>query len=301
MIKHFQSLSSFSRLELQSLIDRSHFFSQQDKNSDEIYQILKNKIIANVFFEASTRTRCSFEIAAKRLGAEVVNFSPENSSVKKGETLYDTIKTLESLDVDAIVLRHSDDHVFDYLQGRIQVPIINAGAGKFEHPSQGLLDLLTIKQEFGKLGGLCVGICGDIKHSRVAASLMIAAEKFGLELFLCGPEELVPKNTNFKVIDHFDDLLPKVDVIMMLRIQLERHSNLNLNEVSYNSEYGLTIRRLGMLNNNAIVLHPGPFNRGVEIADSIVEHPKSRIFKQMKNGVFARMAILESVLGRRIE
>lgn len=296
MIKHFQSLSSFSSIEIQALLDRSHFFSRSDKNPEKFNLLLKNKIIANVFFEASTRTRCSFEIAAKKMGAEVINFSPESSSVKKGESLYDTLRSLESLGVDAIVLRHSHDNIFNELQGKIQIPLINAGAGKFEHPSQGLLDLLTLQQEFGVLEGLKIGVCGDILHSRVAGSLMVAAQKFGFDLSFCGPKDLIPKDNAFKKFDQFDELLPTVDAIMMLRIQLERHANMELSEITYHNLYGMTLERSKLLRERAIILHPGPFNRGVEIADVLVEHPKSRIFKQMTNGVYARMAILEWAL-----
>jgi aspartate carbamoyltransferase catalytic subunit len=294
MIKHFLSLSSFSSPDLQALIDRAHFFSLETKHPDKIGHLLKNKIFANVFYEPSTRTRCSFEIAAKRLGAEVVNFVPENSSVKKGETVYDTLKTLESLGVDGIVFRHSDDNVFDNVHDKFDLPLLNAGAGKNEHPSQGLLDLLTLHQEFGKLNGLKVAVCGDIKHSRVAGSLMVAAEKFGMEIFLCGPETLLPTNPrSFVKHANFDDILPKVDAVMMLRIQLERHQSLELDEKSYHQQFGLNLERVEKLKKEAIILHPGPFNRGVEISDEIVEHKQSRIFKQMGNGVFTRMAILE--------
>jgi aspartate carbamoyltransferase catalytic subunit len=290
MIKHFLSLSSFTSHDLQSLIDRADYFSHHQKHPDKIFYILKHKIFANVFYEPSTRTRCSFEIAAKRLGAEVVNFVPENSSVKKGETVYDTLKTLESLGVDGIVFRHADDNVFDHIRSKFNLPLLNAGAGKNEHPSQGLLDLLTLQQEFGKLKGLKIAVCGDVKHSRVAGSLMVAAEKFGMEIFFCGPRELIPST---HVHADFDDIISKVDAVMMLRIQLERHSSLDLDAETYHRDFGLTLKRVETMKKNAIILHPGPFNRGVEISDEVVEHPQSRIFKQMSNGVFARMAILE--------
>lgn len=294
MIKHFLSLSSFASHDIQVLIDRAHYFSLHSKQPDKIHHLLKHKIFANVFYEPSTRTRCSFEIAAKRLGADVVNFVPENSSVKKGETVYDTLKTLESLGVDGIVFRHSDDNVFDLIHDKFDLPLLNAGAGKNEHPSQGILDLLTLYQEFGKLKGLKVAVCGDIKHSRVAGSLMVAAEKFGMEIFLCGPESLLPASTkSFIQKASFDDILHKVDAVMMLRIQLERHESLELDGKSYHQQFGLNLERMKMLRPHAIILHPGPFNRGIEIADEVVEHPQSRIFKQMGNGVFTRMAILE--------
>ena len=177
--------------------------------------------------------------------------------------------------------------------------MINAGAGKFEHPSQGLLDLLTMKQEFGELKGLKVGVCGDIKHSRVAGSLMVAAEKFGFEVYLCGPDSLLPQtNKTFIKKTNFDQVLPEVDVMMMLRIQLERHENLELNPKSYHEQFGMSLARLNKMKKKSIILHPGPFNRGVEISDEIVEHERSRIFKQMGNGVFARMAILEWAVNR---
>lgn len=294
MIKHFLSLASFSKSDILSLIHRAEFFSFHHNQPDKINHLLKNKIFANMFYEPSTRTRCSFEIAAKRLGADVVNFVPENSSVKKGETVYDTLKTMESLGVDGIVFRHSDDRVFDDLHQKFNLPLINAGAGKHEHPSQGILDLLTLHQEFGKLEGLKIAICGDIKHSRVAGSLMVAAEKFGMEIYLTGPASLLPEmNKPFIKKVNFDEILPEVDALMLLRIQLERHESLDLNPETYHKQFGLNQARLDKMKKSAIILHPGPFNRGIEISDELVEHPQSRIFKQMSNGVFARMALLE--------
>jgi len=295
MIKHFLSLASFSNSDISSLIQRAQFFYEHKNQPDKVHHLLKHKIIANVFYEPSTRTRCSFEIAAKRLGGEVVNFVPENSSVKKGETVYDTLKSLESLGVNAITLRHSDDYVFEELQSKAQLPLINAGAGKHEHPSQGLLDLLTLTQEFQNLEGLKVAVCGDIKHSRVAGSLMIAAKKFNFKVILSGPTELLVPADEKNNIAHlpFDEALTQADAVMMLRIQLERHESLELNPKTYHTQFGLTVERLKALKKHAIIMHPGPFNRGVEIADEVVEHAQSRIFKQMGNGVYARMAILE--------
>ena len=297
MIKHFLSLSNYTSSELAFLIDRAQFFFLQNQNPQVANTLLKDKIVANIFYEPSTRTRCSFEIAAKKLGAHVINLQPENSSVKKGETVYDTLKTLESLGADAIILRHPDDHVFEELKDKVHVPLMNAGAGKFEHPSQGLLDLLTLKQEFGKLEGLKVAVCGDIKHSRVAGSLMVAAEKFGMEIYLTGPEALLPKRSEPYIKNaKLDDVIPMVDAVMMLRIQLERHESLELDPDSYHKQFGMSADRAKKLRKEAIILHPGPFNRGVELSDEIVEHSQSRIFKQMSNGVFARMAILEHVI-----
>lgn len=300
MIKHFLSLSSFSQSDLLSLIHRAQFFFQNQHSPEKIHHLLENRIFANVFYEPSTRTRCSFEIAAKRLGADIVNFVPEHSSVKKGETVYDTLKSLESLGVDGIIFRHADDHIVEQLQPFLKLPLVNAGAGKFEHPSQGLLDLLTLFQEFGKLEGLKVAVCGDVKHSRVAGSLMVAAKIFGMQIYLCGPETLLPEVTDPHVQKaDFDKVLPEVDAVMMLRIQLERHEDLDLDPKAYHHQFGMNHRRQLSMKKNAIILHPGPFNRGVEISDDMVEHSQSRIFKQMNNGVAARMAILEWIINGR--
>ena len=294
MIKHFLSLSSFPQSDLFSLIQRAQFFFENQHRPEQVHHLLKHRIIANVFYEPSTRTRCSFEIAAKRLGAEVINFVPENSSVKKGETVYDTLKTLESLGIDGMVFRHADDLIIEKIHPFLKLPLINAGAGKHEHPSQGLLDLLTLLQEFGKLDGLKIAVCGDIKHSRVAGSLVVAAKIFGMQIYLCGPDSLLPDVTDTHVQKaDFDTVLPVVDAVMMLRIQLERHDHLDLDQKSYHHQFGMNQKRQLHMKKNAVILHPGPFNRGIEISDDMVEHPQSRIFKQMSNGVAARMAILE--------
>lgn len=291
MIKHFLALANFSPSEISTFLDRAYSFSLLKKSPDKINHLLKNKIFSNAFFEASTRTRSSFEIAAKRLGAEIVNFSPENSSTKKGETVYDTLKCLESLGVNGIILRHSDDRLIELIAPKLHVPLINAGAGKYEHPSQGLLDLLTLKKEFGELKNLRVGICGDILHSRVAGSMMVAAKKLGFEVVLMGPENLIPKN-DFSY-ENFDKSLSTLDAIMMLRIQHERHDGIFMNQTDYRQSFGLTVDRLTKLQKHTIIMHPGPFNRGVELDDEAIEHPQSRIWAQMENGVYARMSILE--------
>lgn len=300
MVKHFLSLASFTQHELMALVEKAQSFSHLLQTPEKIPPLLQHKIIANVFYEPSTRTRCSFEVAAKRLGGEVINFVPENSSVKKGETVYDTLKTLESLGVESLVFRHSDDHILEDLKSAFHLPLINAGAGKHEHPTQGLLDLLTLYQEFGKLQGLKVAVCGDIKHSRVAGSLMVAAKIFGIKIYLCGPESLRPLSTDSLIeAADFDSILPEVDAVMMLRIQLERHEGLELDATTYHQQFGMNQRRQKMMQPHAIIMHPGPFNRGLEISDDMVEHPQSRIFKQMHNGVAARMAILDWAINRK--
>lgn len=298
-IKHLVSLANLSDQTILSLIQRAHYFYSQRHNRADYHSRLKNKVAMNLFLEPSTRTRCSFEMASKLLGMDVINFNPENSSLKKGETLYDTLRTIESLGVDTIILRHSDDQVFEQLAPKIKCSMINAGAGKNEHPTQGLLDLFTLFQEFKTLSGLKLAICGDIKHSRVAGSMMVAAEKFGIELFFCGPEELMPDVTKVPrsvKFANFDDVIPKVDAVMMLRIQLERHENFGLSAADYFKKFGMTEERAAKMKAKSIIMHPGPFNRNIEIADSVVESSRSRIFSQVENGVYMRMSILDWLL-----
>lgn len=293
------SLANLSDQTILSLIHRAHYFYSQKHNRTDYHERLKNKVVMNLFLEPSTRTRSSFEMASKLLGMDVINFTPENSSLKKGETLYDTLRTIESLGVDAIILRHSDDQVFEQLAPKIKCSMINAGAGKNEHPTQGLLDLFTLYQEFKNLQGLKVVICGDIKHSRVAGSMIVAAEKFGIDLHLCGPEELMPDKTKINSavkFSSFDDVIPSADAVMMLRIQLERHDSFGLSAESYLRDYGMTKVRANKMKESAIIMHPGPFNRNVEIEDEVVECAKSRIFSQVENGVYMRMSILDWLL-----
>jgi aspartate carbamoyltransferase catalytic subunit len=246
--------------------------------------------VANLFFEDSTRTRLSFQVAEKKLGAKLVNFQAHDSSMNKGESVHDTIKTIESLGTDVAIIRHADDNLLESLRETSSMSLINAGAGKHEHPTQALLDLLTMKQEFGKIEGLTVTICGDIKYSRVASSNRIALEKLGAKVLLSGPRTLLPED---KEMTPFDEAITQSDVVMMLRIQTERHVGLEVSKEDYLPHYGLTIEREKLMKKGAIIMHPAPVNRGVEIDDSLVEHERSRIFKQMQNGVFTRMAILE--------
>jgi aspartate carbamoyltransferase catalytic subunit len=258
-------------------------------------QILQNKICTNIFFENSTRTRFSFEVAQKSLGAHVLNFSPEASSLAKGESAYDTLKTFEALNTDIAIIRHPDDSFVESLTDKMNFQVVNAGAGKYEHPSQSLLDLFTIYEEFGTLDGLTITICGDISTSRVASSNIMALSKFDCQVHLCGPTDLLPSKDlpeNVSIID-FDEAVKKSDVVMMLRIQHERHEALEINPEDYTYQYGFTDGRLKMMKDKAILMHPGPVNRDVEIVSHLVECERSRIFKQMENGVYTRMAILE--------
>lgn len=297
MSKHFTALADLSVPTIMALLDRAQFFFHQTPS--KLPRVLEHKVIANVFFEPSTRTRISFEMAAKRLGAEVINFDLSNSSVKKGESLYDTLRTLEAIGSDALVLRHADDRIFETLGSKLSTPLVNAGAGKHEHPSQGLLDLFTLLREFKKFEGLHIAILGDIRHSRVAGSMMLVAHRLGIKVSLCADDELLPvqlaANCSKQKLDH---VLTDVDAVMCLRNQFERHEGLAMDPTVFHRDWGLTTARAARMKPTAIIMHPAPVNRGIEIADELVEAPASRIFKQMENGVFVRMSILEWILNR---
>lgn len=281
-------------------MERAHFFSSQIKNKKQLPNSLDQKVIANLFFENSTRTKFSFEVAAKRLGAHVLNFTGESSSLSKGESLYDTLKTFESLGVDTAIIRHSDDNYIEKIKDTFLFNVINAGAGKKEHPSQSLLDLFTIQQEFGTLENLTITICGDIKSSRVASSNIDALKFFNCKINLCGPQELMPDQSSLDRhcrLSQIDEVIEQSDVVMLLRVQHERHAAFELDIEHYNELFGLNDSRIKKMKKNAIIMHPGPVNRDVEILSHLVEHDKSRIFKQMENGVYTRMAILEWISG----
>lgn len=260
------------------------------KAVDEIY-------VSNLFFEDSTRTKTSFDLAQRKLGLHVVPFDVTASSVNKGESLYDTVKTLESLGVNLTVIRHKQDKYYEELKN-IGIPVINGGDGSGNHPSQTLLDLMTIQQEFGKFKGLKIGIVGDVKHSRVANSNAEALRKLGAKVYFSGPEKWFDEGTIINgTYLSIDDLVTEVDVVMLLRIQHERHGEkMKISLESYHRKFGLTKEREKMMKKGAIIMHPAPINRGVEIAGELVECERSRIFQQMKNGVFARMAILKDAL-----
>ena len=253
------------------------------------------KIIANLFFEPSTRTHYSFDTAELRLGCRTMNFDASNSSIKKGETLYDTVKTFESFGIDGVVIRHTQNEYYKDLVDKIKIPILNGGDGSGSHPSQSLLDLYTIRKEFGKFEGLKIVIVGDIKHSRVAHTNIEIMKRLGMEVYISGPEEYQEPEYEFR---KFDEIIEKVDIVMLLRVQHERHAdNTDFSEKEYNEKYGLNKNNVTKMKKNAIIMHPAPFNRGVEIADEIVECEKSRIFPQITNGVYIRMALLNMVLG----
>lgn len=265
-------------------------------NSEPIY-FGKQLFAANMFFENSTRTRNSFEIAEKKLGLEVVNFDAERSSINKGESLYDTMKTMEALGTDLFIIRHKEDGYYNELINSVKVPIINAGDGCGEHPTQCLLDLMTIKEEFGGFQGLNVLISGDVSHSRVAHSDYNALTRLGAKVYFSGPEMFRDKKYEDLNVD-MDEVIGDMDVVMMLRVQKERIEDPKQGNVeNYLETYGLNLTREARMKKTAIIMHPAPVNRGVELDTSLVESEKSRIFKQMENGVFTRMAVIKRALG----
>lgn len=284
------NLDDFSTKEINEILDLAEEF----KNGKKV-DYKGEKIVANLFFEPSTRTHYSFDMAALKLGCKTQNFDAVNSSLKKGESLYDTVKTFEMFGVDAVVIRHTENDYYNQLVGKVNIPILNAGDGTGNHPTQSLLDLLTIRQEFGKFEGLKVVIVGDIKHSRVAHTNFKVMQRLGMEVYTSGPEEYREEGFNFV---EFDEIIGKVDVVMLLRVQHERHSEKMSETVEeYHNAYGLNRKRVEQMKDGSIIMHPAPFNRNVEIADDVVECEKSRIFKQVQNGVFVRMALINMVLG----
>lgn len=257
----------------------------------------EGKKFSTLFFENSTRTHYSFVAAMMNLGIKVIDVNVTGSSVNKGESLYDTVKTFEALGVDGVVIRHSQDEYFKELEG-INIPIFNGGDGKTNHPTQSLLDLMTIYEEYGHFEGLKCCIIGDISHSRVAHTNITVMQQLGMDVYVSGPEEFNDNSAPYLTID---EAIKTCDVIMLLRVQFERHSeNMSMTNEEYHKEFGLTLERVNMMKDNSIIMHPAPVNRGVEIASDVVECEKSRIFKQMTNGVYVRMAVISMVLDGKL-
>lgn len=297
-MKHLLEIRDLTVEQINDILQRAEFFQK-----NLLYaQSLKRTFVANLFFEPSTRTRFSFEMAERHLGAEVLNFAEESSSRTKGETIYDTIKTLEAMGVHAAVVRVGDNNLLNDLKDRVHLSLINAGAGHREHPTQGLLDVLTMKEHFGRIEGLKVGIIGDIAHSRVAGSHMHLLPRLGAKLMFAGAESMlertidpIPQGIELTTVDK---IVEDADVVMMLRIQHERHARLmQMSVTEYHQEYGLTVERAARMKKGSVIMHPAPINRGVEIDSSLIEADNSLILRQVRNGLFTRMAVLEAVLG----
>lgn len=253
----------------------------------------EGKKMATLFFENSTRTQYSFQVAMLNLGIKVISFNAGASSIQKGESLYDTVRTFEALGLDGVVIRSSIDNYFKDLEN-IKMPIFNGGDGSSNHPTQCLLDLMTIYEEFGHFKGLKVCMVGDISHSRVAHSNIDVMTRLGMDVYISGPEEYNDGSASYL---SFDEAVKTCDVIMMLRVQFERHQEkMHITEEEYFARYGLNHERVNKMKDKAIIMHPAPVNRNIEIADDVVECEKSRIYKQMTNGVYVRMAVISLVL-----
>ncbi|MDR1260731.1 MAG: aspartate carbamoyltransferase catalytic subunit [Oscillospiraceae bacterium] len=287
-------LKDFSTSKIKSILDMAQFFCDGG-----ITPTFSKKVACNLFFEPSTRTQYSFQVAQEKLGMKTITFSPFSSSLKKNESFYDTVKTFDSFGTDLLVIRHSKNEYYKALDEKISTPIINGGDGTGNHPTQSLLDLLTIQQEFGQLEDLSVVIVGDIAHSRVAHTNFDIMNRVGMHVYTSGPIEYSDSSMNFIP---FSQILPECDVVMMLRMQYERHfQHHEFNPVEYNQKYGINHKSIAQMKSAAIIMHPGPVNRSVEILDDFVECKQSRIFKQINNGIFVRMAAIKYVLSGGID
>lgn len=300
-MKHLLSIEDLSADDIEDILNRAEYYDRALGDGRWDRDKLNDKIILTLFFENSTRTLTSFDIAAKRLGADVVNWNAEVSSLNKDESFSDTIDTLSAMEPDAIVIRHSEFGAPKFVAGRVNCPVINAGDSWREHPTQALLDALTIKQEKDTLEGITVSICGDVAHSRVANSNAKLLTKMGANVRFVAPEMLMPPKLpaeGVKCFDNLEDGIKDADVVMMLRIQKERMDRGTIpDEAAYFNNYGLTFDRLKLAKKDVLVMHPGPMNRGVEIADDVADDPaRSLMKKQVANGIPTRMAILDMLI-----
>ena len=299
--KHLLGIDDLSREEIEIILDLADYYADHIDERSFKPDILRGAIVLTLFFENSTRTRVSFEAAAKRLGAEVVNLEMATSSESKGESFMDTIKTMHSIvHPDCIVVRHKEFGAPGFVAGQVSCPVVNAGDSWRAHPTQALLDALTIRRRLGRIEGLKVAICGDIAHSRVASSNIDLLTKLGAEVHIVAPATLLPEKLKdgVKAFDTMKEGLAGCDVVMMLRNQYERmEAGLIKSEAEFFGSYGLTYEKLAYAKDDAFVMHPGPMNRGVEIADDVADDPKrSLILEQVRNGVPTRMAVLDLLL-----
>ena len=300
--RHLLGIAQLSRDDVVLLLDAAERWFDMPRDEVKNARVLQGRTVINLFYESSTRTRTSFEVAGKRLGADLINVSPQTSSVTKGETLLDTVKNLEALRADAIVLRHPASGAPDFVSAHTSASIVNAGDGAHEHPTQALLDAFTIRRAKGRLEGLVVAICGDVQHSRVARSNALLLGIVGAEVRLCGPRTLMPRyaeslGPTVRVTARIEEAVDGADVVMMLRIQTERLAGAMIASTrEYARTFGLNARVLAGARADSIVMHPGPINRGVEIDPRIADGERSVILDQVEAGVAVRMAILDSVV-----
>lgn len=294
--RHLLGLYNTPKEDIQLILDTALTFREVLERPIKRVPTLQGKTIVNLFYENSTRTRISFELAEKRLSADTINFSTSTSSTKKGETFRDTVRNIEAMKVDMIVVRHESAGVPAYLTRISNCNIINAGDGLHEHPTQALLDMFSIREKFGKLEGLKVCIVGDIAHSRVALSNIFGLQTMGAKVSICGPSTFIPRDIDklgIKIYNNIDDAIKENDVLNILRIQLERKAGGSLPTLrEYHKYYGVTKERLEKFNKDILILHPGPINRGVEISSEVADGPYQVILQQVTNGVAIRMSVL---------
>ncbi len=300
--RHLLGLESLTAEEITLILDMAEFLQASTEGGRKKLDVLRGRTIANLFFENSTRTRNSFSLAAKRLGADTVEFSASGSSVSKGETFIDTAKTIEAMGVDAVVVRHATPGTPQLLARHLDCSVLNAGDGPHEHPTQGLLDILTIRQQRGSVEGLTVALVGDIAHSRTARSNIWGLQKLGAKVIVCGPATLVSRNweqLGVEVAHSLDEILPRCDVLNLLRIQFERQATRPFPSVhEYALLYAMTKERMRKSKPDILIMAPGPINRGVELTPEVADGPHSVILKQVTNGIAIRMAALYLLLGR---
>jgi aspartate carbamoyltransferase catalytic subunit len=303
--KDLLALEPLSREQLRLILDTAEPFKEISERAIKKVPTLRGQTVVNLFFEASTRTRISFEFAEKRMSADTVSIAASGSSVQKGETLVDTARNLEAMRIDMVVIRHGSSGAAQFLADRIESNVINAGDGTHEHPTQGLLDMLTLRDHFKTLEGIKVCICGDVLHSRVARSNLWGLKTMGAEVAVCGPRSLLPSaidELGVRVFDRIEQAIEWADALNVLRLQLERMSAGYIPSLrEYNRVFGVTRERLERAPRDILILHPGPMNRGVEIDSDVADGPHSVILRQVTNGVAVRMAVLYLLAGGRPE
>jgi len=294
--KHLVGLDELTSGEIATLLDTAESFREVSTRSIKKVPALRGKVVGLLFFEDSTRTRMSFELAASRLSADTVLFTSKGSSVAKGETTLDTCRNIEAMGVDIFVVRHGQAGAPHMLARKLSASVVNAGDGSHEHPTQGLLDIFTIRQRLGRVAGVKVAIVGDIAHSRVARSNIIGLRKLGAEVVVVGPPTLVPSAIvamGCRISHDLDEVLPDVDVVNMLRVQFERFSSTLFPSVrEYSRLYGMDAERLARCRKDVLIMHPGPINRGMELTSEVADGPNSCILQQVANGLAIRMAVL---------
>ncbi len=299
--KDLLGLEYLTAAQINLILDTAEPLREISERAIKKVPTLRGATIVNLFFEASTRTRISFEFAEKRMSADTVNVTPSGSSVSKGETLVDTARNLEAMKIDMVVIRHPSSGAAKFLAERIESNVINAGDGMHEHPTQGLLDMLTLRQRFGTLEGKKICICGDVLHSRVARSNIWGLKKLGAEVAVCGPRSLLPNaigEMGVTIFDRIEQAIEWADALNILRLQLERMTAGYIpSQREYNRVFGVTRERLEKAKRDILILHPGPMNRGVEIDSDVADGPHSVILDQVTNGVAVRMAVLYLLSG----